>query len=280
MNQIKIDVRDKNLVAYTICMELMRREVYNGAVYAEDEILVQLSKYMDSMGIPFQWKSEGGVENIGYTLTLQDEPIKGQNYHIVIDKNGIYDSMISRISSKDVLRIELSMESGEEVVEEVQFEELPIHLKNEQIKRMFLKCFEIAEQEIDIISPWMSFQVVDAHLLELMEKALNKGVYIKIIYGLKPYGREYDQKRSNGSDQVAEFLMDKFKGYGKHFVIRRDNIHYKLVLCDEKIKLEGGYNYLSFTGDYIDEDTRREGSPLGRDAEEIRYLRKEYFSEI
>jgi hypothetical protein len=59
--------------------------------------------------------------------------------------------------------------------------------------------------------------------------------------------------------------------------IVRDNIHYKLVLCDDLFKLEGGYNYLSFVGDYENEDTRKEGSPYGTQVEEIRYLRKEYF---
>ena len=59
--------------------------------------------------------------------------------------------------------------------------------------------------------------------------------------------------------------------------ITRDNIHYKLVLCDEKFKLEGGYNYLSFVGDYENKSTRKEGSPFGTQVDEIRFLRKEYF---
>ena len=83
--------------------------------------------------------------------------------------------------------------------------------------------------------------------------------------------------RSRRSDQVADLLRRRFADKGNQLQIRRDNIHYKLVLCDEKYKLEGGYNYLSFVGNYSEVDLRREGSPFGRDNQEIKHLRKLYF---
>ena len=110
-----------------------------------------------------------------------------------------------------------------------------------------------------------------------MEDSLSRGVRICIIYGLNPDSSEYNLSRSNRSDQVAKYLRDRFSKYGEMLSIVRDNIHYKLVLCDDLFKLEGGYNYLSFVGDYANEDTRKEGSPYGTQVEEIRYLRKEYF---
>ena len=150
-------------------------------------------------------------------------------------------------------------------------------MKNEQIRKVFLKSFIVAEKEIDIISPWMNFGVVNEKFVELMEKSLKRGVIIKILYGLKPNSSEYNISRSNRSDQVARYLKEYFKKFENQLFIQRDNIHYKLVLCDEKFKLEGGYNYLSFMGDYENSDTRREGSPFGTNIDEIRFLRKEYF---
>ena len=123
----------------------------------------------------------------------------------------------------------------------------------------------------------MNFGVVNERFIELMKRSLDRGVKIKILYGLTPDYSDYNLSRSNRSDQVAKFLRDTFSDYGELLEIKRDNIHYKLVLCDEKYKLEGGYNYLSFVGDYTNEDTRREGSPYGTSVDEIRYLRREYF---
>lgn len=263
---------------YGICSFLMRKGIRSGYIYSKSkEILDGLSDYMSRVRIP--WSYIKDEKKFGYVLVDGEAPIKGdKDREIIIDLNSESKIIVKQgrenrfnieINNKDAIYAELNNAE----------EEIPIHLKNDQIRKMFLKAFVIAEEEIDIISPWMNFGVVNDKFVELLRSSLDRGVKIRIIYGLTPDSSEYNLSRSNRSDQVAKFLRNEFSRYGELLVIKRDNIHYKLVLCDEKYKLEGGYNYLSFVGDYTNQDTRKEGSPYGTQVDEIKYLRKEYFGD-
>lgn len=265
---------------YGICSFLMKNGITTGVICSKSkEMLDGLGEYMSSVKIPWVYGDEA-TPKLGYKLVDKGTDGNTTDYEVLIDPTN--DSgIIVRHGNTKIYNIEIHNKNAlyEEVKREVATEqqETPIHLKNEQIRKMFLKAFVVAEQEIDIISPWMNFGVVNDNFVNLMEEALARGVKIRILYGLRPDSAEYSISRSNRSDQVARFLRDTFKRYGDQLKIQRDNIHYKLVLCDEKFKLEGGYNYLSFIGNYEDENTRKEGSPFGTRVDEIRYLRKEYF---
>ncbi len=276
MNTIEIHEIDE--LNYCICEYILRNRIHDTVIHCNSsEIIENLSIYMTEIGIP--WNTQPSP--LGVSMSY-DYDLSLDTLHICIAS----DNATSHIgeNSDNAIIILLRDIEKEEInalaidPEKFDVNQVPIHLHNEEIQRMFLKTFIIAETEIDIISPWMNFSVVNSALIHLMEQALQRGVRIQIIYGLHPSSDEFDQIRSERSDQVAAKLMDSFSEFGEAFKISRDNIHYKLVLCDEKYKLEGGYNYLSFTGDYSNPNTRREGSPFGRDVNEIRYLRKEYFS--
>lgn len=252
----------------------MGNGITNGIIVSRSrEILDGISDYMSAVRIPWCY-TLSDYNGIGYCLTEEDI----ESGHPVICIDHMDDGSVEFICGNRRTEYDISSYRMEDIGNIGPMDmETPIHLKNEQIRKMFLKAFDVAEKEIDIISPWMNFSVVNEGLVELMRKAFERGVTIKIRYGLKPNSSEFDILRSTRSDQVAEYLKDIFKEYGDRLDIVRDNIHYKLVLCDEKFKLEGGFNYLSFIGDYSNEDTRKEGSPYGTDVKEIRYLRKEYF---
>lgn len=271
---VDLNVNSTKELYYGICSFLMRNGISQGYVYSVSrELLDGLGDYMSSINIPWTYASD--KMNLGYIFVDGEVPEKNKN-GVTIDLNG--DSKINvsigrnklfRIAIHDRNEIYKNLFSVEEF--------MPLHLKNDQIRKMFLKAFVIAQKEIDIISPWMNFGVVNDKFIELMNSAFARGVKVRIIYGLNPDASEYNISRSNRSDQVADHLQNRFAEYGNLLKIYRDNIHYKLVLCDELFKLEGGYNYLSFMGDYTSEDTRKEGSPYGTNKEEIQYLRKEYF---
>ena len=272
MNIIEIKKIDE--LNYEVCEHILRNRLYNVHIHSTSpKIIESLMVYMTEIGIP--WDS---IDN-GYGIAVHED--NGGDLHqiyITADKETV-------AAKKDEYAVAFLLRNIEQekinalVTDPETFDlgSVPIHLQNEEIRKMFLKTFMIAESEIDIISPWMNYSVVNAALVNLMRNALQRGVSIRIRYGLAAGHDEYNQIRSERSDQVAASLRDEFSGFGDAFSIIRDNIHYKLVLCDEKFKLEGGFNYLSFTGDYSDPDTRREGSPFGRNVEEIRLLRKVYF---
>ena len=163
-------------------------------------------------------------------------------------------------------------------IQTFDFTNYPRHLQNENIKEVFLMAFEIADTELDIISPWMNFYVVNDKLISKMEKLLERGVKIYIRYGIYEENEGYDKGRLIKSRQVADMLKERFLAYRGQFTIIEDNIHYKLVLCDEKFMLEGSYNYLSFDGDYnSNKKTRKEGSSFVTDKNYIREQRERYF---
>jgi len=271
----QIEIRKIEELNYEVCSYILRNRLYNAIIHCGSaEIMESLTIYMTVVGIP--WTSDHGLRCVAVVSSSDDAP---QHVYISTDKNSKLASMMKDAATVFLLR-DIPREEIESLVadpETFDLDSVPMHLKNEEIRKMFLKSFLIAESEIDIISPWMNFSVVNDALINLMRQALERGVSIRIIYGLQSSSDEYNQIRSDKSDQVAERLRTSFAEFGDLFRVSRDNIHYKLVLCDEKFKLEGGYNYLSFSGDYSDSNTRREGSPFGRDANEIRYLRKEYF---
>lgn len=281
INELDIDLHansNKELF-YGICSFLMRNGITSGNIYSRSHaILDGLGDYMSRTKIPWSYANDEDI--IGYVLVDGDAPdnVLSSN-EVIIDIN---DSSRITIKQGRKKQYNIAIHNINTIYDELSKSEetIPIHLKNEQIRTMFLRSFLVAESEIDIISPWMNFGVVNEGFVELMRAALARGVKIKILYGLKPDSSEYNISRSNRSDQVAKYLRETFAEYGDLLVIKRDNIHYKLVLCDEKFKLEGGYNYLSFVGDYSNEDTRTEGSPYGTQIDEIRYLRKEYFGNV
>lgn len=274
---IAIDISSMKDLNYSVCEYLLRNRIHDVVIHCPSTAIVEnLSIYMVEIGIP--WSVDSILPGISITnhmdLSLPKLHIcifLSKEFPILLQApNHVTTFLVHDTNQEKIATLETSSASFD-------LNLVPIHLQNEEIRKMFLRAFILAEKEIDIISPWMNFSVVNNSLINLMKQALQRGVMIRIIYGLLPNADEYNQLRSDRSDQVANRLKEVFSDYGEAFKISRDNIHYKLVLCDEKFKLEGGFNYLSFTGDYTNPNTRREGSPFGRDAAEIRYLRKEYF---
>ena len=276
---IKYRINDIEELNYCVCSFLIKNKVLAVTIHcSESAILHSLSVYMIEIGIPFGNKNEGIRLSSNYNIEDDIKP------HIIIQPYN--DFVLKNLDSKNMIFFELHNLTTEKIDELIcdfktfDISKVPFHLQNQEIKKMFLQTFLIAEKEIDIISPWMNGSVVNKALISLMENALNRGVKIKIIYGLDSDDNEYNLSRSARSDQTASLLVKKFSKHKGLFFVKRANIHYKLVICDEKYKLEGSYNYLSFTGDYEDDSTRIEGSPFGRDSKEIRYLRNKYFAGV
>ncbi len=275
----KIDFNADSLkeLYYGICSFMMKNNILSGKIYSSSrEILDGLGDYMSSVDIPWGYDFDE-LKAVGYAFVDGAPPEGEKDKGVEICFNGKESISIKQGTEIKYNILVHNMNAVYEELDETD-EVSPIHLKNEEIRKMFLKSFKKAKEEIDIICPWMNFGVVNDCFLDLMREALKRKVVIKIIYGLNPSESEYDISRSNRSDEVARKMEREFSEYKDQLFIKRDNIHYKLVLCDELFKLEGGYNYLSFIGDYEKSDTRKEGSPYGTDVEEIRYLRKEYFS--
>lgn len=156
----------------------------------------------------------------------------------------------------------------------IDYPEKSQYLENEEIREQFLNTFTIAEDEINIISPWMNENVIDNKLVALIANALERGVVIKIIYGI---GNK-DDNRSKRSDNIAYKLKRRFNHYGDRVLIKKSNTHIKMLLCDNKYMMMGSYNFLSFRGDYQGDDLRKETVKYQVDSVTIAQERLKYFS--
>ena len=128
-------------------------------------------------------------------------------------------------------------------------------LTNEEIRIQFINTFDIAQDEICISSPWISDRVMDKAMFDRMTRTLRRGVKIKIIYEYYDYKiHGYSQETLNN----ARKMESTFSSFGDLFVIKRINTHKKLLICDNKYYINASYNFLSFSGDYSNENTRSE----------------------
>jgi hypothetical protein len=145
-------------------------------------------------------------------------------------------------------------------------------LDDEDIRDLFINTFKIAKKEIDIICPWINQTVVNDRLLALIKEALERGVKIKIVYGMG------DDQRSRTSEQTVEMMKRIFCEYAERILFYKGNTHVKMLLCDDKYSLVGSYNFLSFAGNYEAENVRAEAAECNVDARLIAQKRTRYFS--
>lgn len=248
-------------------------------------------KYFSDRGLPSYLLPNVNTQLIGVYLYVYDGEIPNLGQDIVSIVHSSY------FSSIETLKHQLVQSDKDFIVYDViqmkQEKELPLiksnvkrqseydfsdknskHLINREIHDKFIETFDIAEYEIDIISPWISNNVVDDILIMKMEQALMRGVKIKIKYGIG----HVEDNRNQKSDEVANLLKAKFRNYKTQFIIQKENIHYKLLLCDNKYMVSGSYNFLSFKGTYIGEDDRHEGAEYIVDSKKVKELRKKYFN--
>ena len=123
------------------------------------------------------------------------------------------------------------------------YQQLTDEMKNEpvansEIQDRVFAAFEEAKYEIDIMSPWANFRVASG-LRSHMERALHRGVTIKILYGLHEKS-DRARERLNRTTEVIETMRIWFRPYGDRFRARDiaqtrnpSGTHVKLLICDE-----------------------------------------------
>lgn len=152
-------------------------------------------------------------------------------------------------------------------------------LENKQIKDKFNEALSLVEKELDIFSPWMNFNVVDLTMQDKFRRLLEKGVIIKIRYGIGELSSESSRgnNRSDSTEKVAIKLKQEFGQY-RNFKMYRDNSHAKLFICDNKFYVISSFNILSFKGNYDGKDMRRELGEYSTNKKILAQYRKAYFN--
>ena len=147
-------------------------------------------------------------------------------------------------------------------------------IRDRQIREWFDRALNETQEELDILSPWMRDYVVNEKFYKKIERLLENGVVVKILYGIK------ERSKGKGIDSetrdVAAMLEERFSKY-RNFHMEETNSHGKMLLCDNRFYLMTSYNFLSFAGNYSQAHTRGETGIRSENERNIEELREEYF---
>ena len=146
MNTIEIKKIDE--LNYDVCEYILRNRLYNVDINCtSSKIIESLKVYMTEVGIPW------GSVNSGHGISVSRDK-GGELYKIYITADRkTADSKKVEHAVCFLLR-EIEQEEIDALVidpESFDLDSVPVHLQNEEIRKMFLKTFMIAESEIDII---------------------------------------------------------------------------------------------------------------------------------
>lgn len=150
-------------------------------------------------------------------------------------------------------------------------------VRNRTIRNEFNKALQISTEELDIISAWMNFNVVNENLQQSFENLLRRGVTIKILYGIGDMGLFTIDSRNRRTNEVVAHLKARFSRY-PNFKMKCTNTHDKLFICDEKFYVHSSMNILSFSAEYNNDDVREEGGEASNNLQLIREYRQSLFN--
>ena len=150
-------------------------------------------------------------------------------------------------------------------------------VRNRTIRNEFNKALQIATEELDIISAWINFNVVNEKLQQSFENLLRRGVIIKILYGIGDMGLFTTDSRNRRTNEVVAHLKARFSRY-PNFKMKCTNTHDKLFICDEKFYVHSSMNILSFSAEYNNGDLREEGGEASNNLQLIREYRQLLFN--
>ena len=150
-------------------------------------------------------------------------------------------------------------------------------VRNRTIRNEFDKALRQATEELDIISAWINFRVVNENMQLAFENLLKHGVVIKILYGIGDMNPRTCDIRNQRTIETAEHLKTRFRHY-PNFKMKCTNTHEKLFICDEKFYVNSSLNILSFDARYDGTDMRNEGGEASNNVTLIREYRKLLFN--
>ena len=82
------------------------------------------------------------------------------------------------------------------------------------------------------MSPWVTKKIVNNKFKDKMRHLLDKGVKLKISYGIANSNYDDAKDRNDKTDQLIQYLNAAYRSY-KNFYTRKFSSHGKLFICDD-----------------------------------------------
>lgn len=107
----------------------------------------------------------------------------------------------------------------------------------DEIKNKFHDMIRLANKELLITSPWVQNGVY-SELIVLFERAIKRGVSIKVVYGM-------NEDNNKHFAESVETLSRYKSRLGSNFSYKKGNIYEEICICDDFSYLIGNYPLLS-----------------------------------
>lgn len=174
--------------------------------------------------------------------------------------------------------VEEKKEIIREIKETIKEDNTLMYIMNYEIREKFKYYLKNAKESLYIISPWMNNYIIDKKFINSLENLLDKGVKVRIIYGISTKEDIEMDYRNKNTSEIAEKLKKIGKPYGHLFNIEHGQTHEKLVICDRKYYINGSFNFLSYSGETTGK-FRNEGSTYSENINLINQTIKLRFNE-
>lgn len=112
--------------------------------------------------------------------------------------------------------------------------------------RELREAFAIANNEILIVSGWISDKVINDHFCSLLTRALERGVDIHISYGASEWDGSYKISET-GKRALEKLQMAANKSQKGRLMINQRPTHEKFLAVDDQYAIVGSFNWLSNT---------------------------------
>jgi DNA-binding MarR family transcriptional regulator len=178
-------------------------------------------------------------------------------------KESSLDKEEQAIAKEQVQEYKSEIKSLQELSHELEeiAPQIEILSMTEHRPRLF-KALDQAKKEVIIVSPWLNLTGMNWELRQKIEKALKRGVQVKIGYG---YDKEDDRKTREAIKELERLKRGK---KGKLQLFRFEDTHAKIVIWDDRNMITTSFNWLSFAG-RLDWGNRIELGTLTRDPKAV-----------
>lgn len=213
----------------------------------DDKLNIQLRKGKQILKSEPNWleslQAEGKV-SLQALCELSDETITFERKATLNQKNTEIEARVEKIQQKALETARLA--SAEQ--KKINLSRTVVQLRDGQIPQAFSEVLNSAQHQILIYSPWVNQAIVDEQFLHLVQKLVNRGVWILIGHGI---ARRQEDEEKPISTQVEEKLrgVKTPDGLPGIQVFWLGNSHVKEVIVDGKIYLCGVHDWLSYGGD-------------------------------
>lgn len=142
-------------------------------------------------------------------------------------------------------------------------------IQTEEHRPLLYHAIRKAQSELILVSAWINRRAFDDEICRLLNQALNRGVTIKIAWGMgTTYGADAPRNILSGRAALKHLEQMASRKRKQSLIIKETETHEKFIICDDVFCAWGSFNWLSYRG-AKDRGYRRETSSYSTRAEDI-----------